>query len=282
MIHPTVSVALIDVPEGRARAFDPVWAEALARMIEVQGLLQPILVRPQEGGRYMLIAGLHRLRAWGLLGRGAIPVTLSEADSDDAARLAEVMENLGRYDLIALDRCQHLHELKALWLKMYPQAKRGAHENRGNQHMGGKGQSLPFSTNEPEIFNFAEATAEKIGLSKRAINTAVRIWLHLSPESKARLTGTELARKQTELKALSEQKPAVQAKILDLILGDSPADNVAQALDLLENGVAPNSVEKRFTTFSRGFAALGDDLFDRVVMANEDRVIASLRRRGRI
>lgn len=276
----TIPLDLIDVPEGRARDFDPAWAEALAAVVAVQGLLNPITVRATEGGRHVLVAGLHRLRAFGILGRAAIPARLSVAASDDAARLEEVMENLGRYDLIALDRCHHLHELKALWLKLYPQAKRGG--DRGNQYTGGKGQSLASATDEPEIFNFGKAIAEKVGLSKQAINAAVRIWHYLTPESRRRLAGTDLARKQTELKALSEQKPAVQAKILDLILGEAPPENVAQALDYLENGVAPNALEKRFIAFSRSFAALQDEQLDSLLAAHEDRVIASLKRRGRI
>lgn len=282
MIQPTASTALIDVPEDRARAFDPAWAEALARMIAVQGLLQPILVRAMPDGRYVLVAGLHRLRAFGLLGRGSIPIRLSEAASDDAARLDEVMENLGRFDLIALDRCRHLWELKAVWLKLHPQAKQGAHANRGNQHVSGKGQTLAASSDEPEIFNFGKAIAEKVGLSKQAINAAVRIWHYLSPDSRRRLVGTDLAKKQTELKALSEQKPAVQAKILDLILGDAAPENVAQALDFLANGVAPNAFEKRLSALARTFVALDDPSLDHLLNSNEARVIASLKRRGRI
>lgn len=278
MISPTAQTALIDVPDDRARAFDPVWAEALARMIEVQGLLQPILVRAVPGGRYVLVAGLHRLRAYGLLGRGSIPIRISQAETDDQARLEEVMENLGRYDLIALDRCRHLWELKAVWLKLYPQAKAGG--DRKSDAI--KRQSLAFDPFEPQVFGFSDATAEKIGLSPQAIRLAVRIWHYLTPESRRRLIGTELARKQTELKALSEQKPAVQARILDLILGDAAPENVAQALDHLENGVPVSAEEKRFAAFSKGFAALDDDRLDSLLSVNEDRVIASLKRRGRL
>lgn len=282
MIAPTVSTALIDAGPARARDFDPSWAEALAAMIEVQGLLQPILVRPAEGGRYTLVAGLHRLRAYGILGRGSIPVRVSSAETDEAARLEEVMENLGRYDLIALDRCHHLHELKVLWLKLYPQAKAGQHENRGNQHTGGRIRKSDSSTDQPAVFGFADAVAEKVGLGRSQIAAAVRIWHYLTPESRRRLAGTDLARKQTELKALSEQKAPAQAKIIDLILGEEAPENVAQALEWLENGRLPNMLEYRHQRFARAFQALDDDTLDSLLNTNEDRVIASLRRRGRI
>lgn len=278
MIQPTASSALIDVPEDRARAFDPAWAEALARMIAVQGLLQPILVRAMPDGRYALVAGLHRLRAFGLLGRGSIPIRLSEAATDDHARLDEVMENLGRFDLIALDRCRHLWELKAVWLKTYPQAKNGG-DRRSEEIRIRKSDSGPDT---PQVFGFVDAVADKVGLGRSQIAAAVRIWHYLSPDAKRRLPGTDLAKKQTELKALSEQKSAVQAKILDLILGDAAPENVAQALDFLANGVAPNALEKRLAAFSKSFAALDDVAFDSLLNAHEDRVIASLKRRGRI
>lgn len=205
-------IDLIDIPENRARSYDPVWAETLAAIIAKQGLINPISVRP-NGDRYVLVTGLHRRGAMVALGRAAIPARITTAVTDDEARLEEVMENLGRYDLIALDRCHHLHELKLVWERMYPQAK------HGGDRKSIKRKSLPLDPDQPEIFGFARATAEKIGLSERAIKLAVTIWTHLTPASRQRLTGTDLARKQTELKALSEQKPAVQAKILDLILG---------------------------------------------------------------
>lgn len=282
----TMAVAVADIDDSgdRARAFDPVWAEALARMIEVQGLLQPILVRAQPDGRYRLIAGLHRLRACKLLGWQSIPVTESAARSDDEARLDEVMENLGRYDLIALDRCRHLWELKTVWLKLHPEAKNGGDRPGAGRPKAGEIRIRKSDSDSahPPVFGFADAVAEKIGLGRSQIAQAVRIWHYLSPESKARLPGTDLARKQTELKALSEQKPAVQAKILDLILGEAPPENVAQALEYLEQGVAPNALEKRFAAFSKTFAALDDVSFDSLLNAHEERVIASLRRRGRI
>jgi hypothetical protein len=119
-----IPLALIDVPGERARSFDPVWAEALAASIAAQGLLHPVRLRA-AGGRYRLVAGLHRLRAVGILGDEAAATTLSGAASDAEARLEEVMENLARQDLTALDRCQHLAELKAAWEVLHPETAHG-------------------------------------------------------------------------------------------------------------------------------------------------------------
>lgn len=270
-----VPLILIDLPEHRARDFDPDWAEALAAMIAVQGLLHPITLREMPDGRYRLVAGRHRLRAFELRDMPAIPARLSHANTDEQARLEEVMENLGRYELIALDRCHHLWELKAVWLALHPKAA------AGGDRKSIKAQTLRFDSGG-EIFGFGKAVAEKIGLSVRSIETGVKVWASLSPESRRRLVGTELAHKMTELKALSDENPERQAKILDMILGDAPVENVAQALDFLNLGSAPTAEEKRFLTASRLIGGLDDHTFDSVLAAHEARVIASLKRRGRI
>lgn len=266
-------LASIEVGTDRARDLDPAWAEGLAGSIKVQGLLQPIIVREIDGA-YHLVFGLHRLEAHRLLGKDKIMVRLSSAESDDAAKLEEVMENLARHELIAFDRCHHLYDLKQVWERMYPLTAHGK--------ASPKTQTLRLSSDSREIFGFAQATAEKIGLSVRSIQLAVKIWTGLSPDSRRRLVGTGIASKQTELKALSELSPVRQTKVLDLILGDEEPENVSQALEHLESGSAPNALERKFLAVSKSIASLDDRTFDNVIEAHEDRVIASLKRRGRI
>lgn len=274
-------LASIEVGTDRARDLDPAWAEALSVLIGEQGLQTAILVRAIDGqpGQYRLIAGLHRFKAFEMLGASEIPARLSSADSDDAARLEEVMENLGRYELIALDRCHHLYELKQIWLRKHPEFANGG----GNQRGGNGGQSLP--TDGPEVFGFAASVAEQIGLAKRTINTAVKIWTGLAPQVRGRLQGTDLARKQTELKALSEiATPRRQIDVLDAIENPELPDvgNVAQALEYLSGTIACDPIERRFAAVSKTIAALDDETFDSVIAAHEDRVLTSLKRRGRI
>ena len=267
----------IDVPEDRARDYDENTALALAASIAAQGLQHPIRVR-RTGDRYQLVSGLRRLRAYELNQQATIPATITTADSDDAARLEEVMENLGREELIALDRCHHLYELKVVWERMYPQAQHGGDRKSVNW------QTLPLDPGTPEIFGFSEAAAEKIGLSARSIRLAVKIWQGLSPASRTRLAGTALATKQTELKALAEEGPARQARILDLILGDAQPEiqNVNAALAFMDGGAQPTDLEKRYRVISEGLKALPDDSFDLLVIENEERVLAALKRKGRI
>lgn len=265
----------IEVGNDRARDLDPIWAEGLAALIDAQGLQHPIRVRA-IGQTYHLVAGLHRLEAHRILGRETVPAFLSDAATDQDARLEEVMENLGRYDLIALDRCHHLFELKQVWEEKYPAS--------GHGRATAKIQTLDLSLEGSEVFGFAKSAAEKLGLSRSAISLAVKIWTGLAPSARARLRGTDLARKQTELKALSDLPAGKQAKVLDAIFDEKLLDvgNVAQAIEYLDGGAAVDPLEKRFQSVSRTISALDDTTFDSVISAHEDRIIASLKRRGRI
>jgi len=277
----TIPVAEIVVPNNRARDLDPAWAEALAAIIRAQGLQNPITVR-DTGGKYTLVSGLHRLEAYRLSGTGDISCTLSSATTEDAARLEEVMENLGRAELIALDRCHHLYELKQVYERLYPETKNGGNKNvkKGLEDT----RTKSFRSGSPrEFFSFTFDIAQKVGLSQRAIQIAVKIWTQLTPDSRLRLKGTDLARKQTELTALSELTAVQQAGVLALILGDDhEVDSVAAALVLLNDGALPDAHERKFSAACRTLSALDDLLFERVLIANEERVIASLKSRGRI
>lgn len=266
----------IDVPAERARTFDEAGAQMLAGVIADQGLHHPIRVLA-NGDRYTLVSGLLRLRAFEILARETIPASLSDARDADAARLEEVMENLGRSELIALDRCQHLYRLKQAW-----DASRARPLTEVLSEEGGK--SFPTPDAGQEVYGFASSVAEKIGLSKRYINLSVKIWTNLTAQAVSRLPGTDLAGKMTELRALSEQKPALQRQILDLILGEDHPDiqNVAAALAHLDRGAPVSAIEKQTEAVKTAFGKLTDAALDLVVSAQADRVMASLKRLGRI
>ena len=61
-------------------------------------MLQPILVRPREGGRYELVAGERRWRAAQRAGLAVLPAIVERRD--DASSLeAAIVENMAREDL---------------------------------------------------------------------------------------------------------------------------------------------------------------------------------------
>ena len=75
--------------------------EDLARSIQSEGLLQPILVRA-KGNKFELIAGERRLRAFEFLKEKKIPARVIEANDVSSATLA-LIENLQRENLNPID-----------------------------------------------------------------------------------------------------------------------------------------------------------------------------------
>jgi ParB family chromosome partitioning protein len=86
------------------RQVDPTELAALAASIREQGVLQPILARPDPTaeGRYQIIAGERRWRAAQQAGLHEIPA-LVRALEDLAAMAAALVENLQREDLNPID-----------------------------------------------------------------------------------------------------------------------------------------------------------------------------------
>ena len=70
----------------------------LAKSIEQNGVIQPLLVRPLADGSYQLIAGERRWRASRMAGLTEVPVTIREM-SDEEADVFALIENLQREDL---------------------------------------------------------------------------------------------------------------------------------------------------------------------------------------
>ncbi|MBW7904269.1 MAG: ParB/RepB/Spo0J family partition protein [Phycisphaerae bacterium] len=75
----------------------------LAESIRQTGLLQPVLVRAREDGRYELVAGERRWRAARLAGLATIPAIERRVDDAEALECA-LIENLQREDLGPLER----------------------------------------------------------------------------------------------------------------------------------------------------------------------------------
>tara|TARA_R110000744_G_scaffold78295_8_gene154345 strand:+ start:136 stop:1026 length:891 start_codon:yes stop_codon:yes gene_type:complete len=271
----------IVIPNDRTRALDPVWAEALGAMMEAQGQINPITVRKIKEGAYKLVSGLHRHAGAMHNGATTIKCTFSTATTDAEARIEEVMENLGRNELNALDRCHHLYELKKAYEEAYPEAKHGG--DRKSEKI--KTSKVRFDPeDEPaQVFGFVKATADQIGLSESVIQKAVKIWTGLSTESRFRLAGTDYASKQSELKLLSSQTHTLQGRLLDLILDDDPRyASVQDALDWITKRQVTSDRDRRFSALITGISKLADPDFDRLIIECEERVIATLKRQGRL
>ena len=83
----------------------------LAESIEKNGLLQPIVVRPMDGGKYQIIAGERRYRAFKKLGRTMIPAIVRDYEDEEVDKL-QLVENVQREDLNPYDEAIAYLKLK--------------------------------------------------------------------------------------------------------------------------------------------------------------------------
>ncbi|MEO5701693.1 MAG: ParB/RepB/Spo0J family partition protein [Casimicrobiaceae bacterium] len=84
--------------------------EELAASIREQGIMQPILVRPVDGGRFEIIAGERRWRAAQRAGLKEVPALVRHV-ADQAALALALIENIQREDLNAIEEANGLHRL---------------------------------------------------------------------------------------------------------------------------------------------------------------------------
>jgi ParB family chromosome partitioning protein len=82
----------------------------LADSISAQGVVQPIVVRSIDAGRYEIIAGERRWRASQLAGLHEIPAVVREVE-DRAAIAIALIENIQREDLNPLEEARALERL---------------------------------------------------------------------------------------------------------------------------------------------------------------------------
>jgi ParB family chromosome partitioning protein len=104
--HPVVEIPLDkigDNPNQTRSDFNRELLEELAGSIAIHGVMQPIVVRPGEGGRYILILGERRLRASEIAGKPTIPAIVKRVSEQQAAEMT-IVENLQRQDLHCLEQ----------------------------------------------------------------------------------------------------------------------------------------------------------------------------------
>lgn len=84
--------------------------QELADSIKVQGVVQPIIVRPVGTDKYEIIAGERRWRASKLAGLDKVPVVIRQADSQATLAMA-LIENIQREDLNPIETAIGLKRL---------------------------------------------------------------------------------------------------------------------------------------------------------------------------
>jgi ParB family chromosome partitioning protein len=151
----------------------------LADSIREQGLMQPILVRPVDGGRFEIIAGERRWRAAQRAGLTEVPALVKNVP-DHAALALSLIENIQREDLNPLEEATGLQRLIAEF---------------GLTH---------------------EAAAKAVGRSRSAVTNLLRLMQLAKPAQEHLLNGgIEMGHARAMLALPAAQQVNVAARVVD-------------------------------------------------------------------
>jgi ParB family chromosome partitioning protein len=192
--------------------------QELAASIRKQGLMQPILVRPIEGGRHEIIAGERRWRAAKIAGLDEVPVLVRNVP-DSAALAMALVENIQREDLNPLEEANGVQRLIGEFKLTHQEAAEAIGRSRaatsnllrllnlqkpvqamvfeGKLEMGHARALLPLEGRRQEAV--AKRVAAR-GLSVRQTEDLVNSILHPAAKGKRKLTtDRDVARLEEEL-----------------------------------------------------------------------------------
>ena len=216
------SLGTVDTAQIRPGRYQPrtrMDQEALAELassIRAQGLLQPVVVRPVDGG-YELIAGERRWRAAQLAGLKQVPAIVREVP-DESAMVMALIENIQREDLNPMEEAAGVQRLIDEFRMTHEQAadavgrSRSATTNllrllklakpvqealmRGAVEMGHARALLPLdSARQIEMANRIAAK----GLSVRDTEALVQALLRGPAAKKSKRVDRDLARLEEEV-----------------------------------------------------------------------------------
>ncbi|TAY75353.1 ParB N-terminal domain-containing protein [Rhizobium ruizarguesonis] len=198
-----ILISDIVIPE-RLRAVEEEVAVAIAQSMVEHGQINPITVRVTpnaKGGKYTLVAGAHRIRAAQINDDVEIDAMIVESDKAEA-QLIEITENLFRNDLSVMDRAVFVQTYRDVWEK--------AHGKIGAGRPGNRANLAQLFADETEAGSFSKHVADRMGLSKRAVEYLNKIAQNLHPDVRAAVRGTPIADNQSALLKIAKMEPLKQ------------------------------------------------------------------------
>jgi ParB family chromosome partitioning protein len=159
-------------PEQPRKAFDADRLSELSLSIRERGLLQPVILRRQEDGGYLLMAGERRFRAAELAGLDSIPALIREDDPLEVG----LIENLQREDLSPLEEAEALNGL----------VERRAYTHKALADLLGK--SRPYISNTLALVRLPRELKTEILTSGVDVSRELLIALARQPSPEAQVT----------------------------------------------------------------------------------------------
>lgn len=222
-IMPTVTelpVADIEMTD-RLRPVSEAGVAALIASIGELGVMKdPIHVRRMPKGRWRIMAGGHRLTAAQRLGWETIQVTAWRC-GENFARMMEIDDNLAGAELTALDTAVFLAARKRVYEALHPETKAAT-----GAVLAGKRWN---ASDTMSLASFADATAEKLGKSKRHVERLVR-------------AGEAISGHAHQLR--SAPRPVALADLMEISKIGDLSERYA-VVEALEAGTAPSAAKAR-------------------------------------
>jgi ParB/RepB/Spo0J family partition protein len=223
--HPISNIRVSKiVVDGKRRPLDKDKVRAIAASMEMVGLQTPITVR-ECNGKVFLVTGGYRLAAAKQLGWKTIP-SIALASDRIETRIWQIVENLYRAELTALERAEFTEELRQLVRQRVGQvAPRGGHQpqdkgiNKAAKALGLTKEQIRRSKKIASISPKVKEKVRKLGLDD---NQRALLEIADRPTPKAQLRAiTEIverkrgARDRNALAAAADNKTTAEINALD-------------------------------------------------------------------
>lgn len=111
-----IPITCLEVGKYQPRRKSAIVSERLSDLVDSikkNGVLQPLLVREADRGRYEIIAGERRYTASNIIGLSEIPCIIKNVSTLEAYALA-IVENVQREELTQIEEAEALANLKSL------------------------------------------------------------------------------------------------------------------------------------------------------------------------
>lgn len=251
----------------RLRPIDPVWAEALAGVMQAEGQRTPIEVCRLPGQTtYKLVTGAHRHAA--ALMKGLY--LRAEVVTNDATerRLREISENLHRADLAPLDRATFVAELVAVHkLRAGLDPAQDGRAASVNARWQKQLQEEAEDTNDTMsfVYGWSDRVADQLGFSKRTVERDLLLVRRIPASiiDALRRADHPVLRNAGQLRALAKLDESAQRKVTGLLLhadmqiASAPFASVSAAVAAMSDRQAPAPDAKRLSAFIGSFGRMG-------------------------
>lgn len=167
-----IALERIDTAPQIRTEFEDESLQELAQDIKAHGVIQPIIVRQVEEGRFLIIAGERRFRASQLAETGTIPALIRDVDAEEA-QLLQLAENIQREELdlmdaakavrLLFDREKNLGKVAALVKKSKPWVSKHLALTMEGMHHLATNLLRQGATEDMEIINLVNRVAMNYG-----------------------------------------------------------------------------------------------------------------------